>query len=182
MAWLRPPTRQALLARLAENERQRPLSFAESVRRIPLRRTQVLLARNRHVLAAEHDVARSSPLLDAGVVDALARHGGRLGPGDRTAALRSIAGDLLPDAVVSRSGKAFFNEAYMGGHLERYARTWNGEGLDRELVDPDELRRSWVSGERNGLTAALAQAAWLGVHGDAGVSEGTGAATNLRSR
>ena len=92
---------------------------------------------------------------------ALADDGGLLGRGDRTAVLRALVGDLLPDAVLARVGKATFGEAYMGSRTREFATHWTGDGVDPGLVDQDELRRIWLSDEPIALTAALVQAAWL---------------------
>ena len=159
--WLRPVAREQLVERFAQLERSRPLAFMNSVRMVPRRRSQVLGARNRRILAARTNVELTSPLLHPEVVHALARDGGRLGRGDRTAVLRAMASDLLPDDVVSRTGKASFTRCYMGRPTQEFAAAWTGVGVDPELVDPDELRRTWLSAAPIAPTAALLQAAWL---------------------
>jgi asparagine synthetase B (glutamine-hydrolysing) len=160
-AWLRPAAWDALISALAQAERDRPLSFSASVRMVPRRRTQVLLAHNVRLIARQRDVECSSPLLHPDFVDALARDGGVLGRIDRTDALRTIASDLLPDSVLSRTSKANFTRCYMARHTREFAAQWNGEGIDPELVDPEELRRNWLSETPAAPTAALLQAAWL---------------------
>jgi asparagine synthase (glutamine-hydrolysing) len=164
--WLRPAVREELLRTAAQTERDEPLSFAASVRKVPTRRTQTLTARNRRIFAGGHGVEFTSPLLDPDVVHALARDGGPLGRGDRTAVLRRLVPDLLPDAVLARTGKVMFGTAYMGRPTRAFAEHWNGEGLDPELVDAERLRASWRNEERNALTSALLQAAWLATERD----------------
>jgi hypothetical protein len=166
--WLRPVARDQLVEMFAQLERSRPLAFMKSVRMVPRRRSQVLGARNRRILAARADVELTSPLLHPEVVHALARDGGRLGRGDRTAVLRAMAADLLPDDVVSRSGKASFTRCYMGRPTQEFAAAWTGVGVDPELVDLDELRRTWLSAAPIAPTAALLQAAWLATNRTAG--------------
>lgn len=161
LAWLRPPARTALLDAIARTEAASPLSFATSVRTVPRRRTQVLLARNRRVLARSYDVEVASPLLHAEVVEGLARSGGWLGRGDRTAVLRALVPDLLPDEVLARTSKTVFDGAFQGRHTRTFAQGWDGSGVDTALVDPEELRRWWVGDQGNALTAALLQTAWL---------------------
>lgn len=170
LTWLRPAGREALIEALTDAVTAQPLSFATSVRMVPQRRSQALLARNRRLLARPYDVAVSSPLLDPRVVEALARAGGVLGPGDRTRVLRALLPDLLPDTVLARTSKALFNEAYMARHTAEFVAHWDGTGLDLELVDPEELSRLWRTEERNALTAALLQSAWLAGHGRPGPS------------
>lgn len=164
LTWLRPAGRDAVASALGDVEAKQPLSFSAGVRMVPRRRTQLLARRNRRILATPYDVDVSSPLLDARVVHALAEHGGVLGPGDRTMALRALASDLLPDNIMARTTKAEFGGAYMGQHTRDFAEQWTGEGVDPELVDADELRRLWRSDERIAPTAALLQSAWLASH------------------
>jgi asparagine synthase (glutamine-hydrolysing) len=161
MSWLRPPARDAVLDAMAQSERSRPLGFAAGIRAFPRSRAQSLAEHNRSALARERGVELSSPFLDADFAHAMARHGGALGPGDRTAVLRSLVSDLLPDEVLTRTSKARFNTCYMARHTQELARSWNGEGVDPGLVDVDELRRVWLSEWPAPATAALLQAAWL---------------------
>ena len=159
--WLRPAALDPLVSALERAERDRPFSFAASVRMVPRRRTQLLAAHNRQILARQRDVDLSSPLLHPDFVHALARDGGVLGRGDRSAALRALAADLLPDNVLSRTSKASFTSCYMGKHTREFAANWTGEGVDPQLVDPDELRRIWLAESPAAPTAALLQTAWL---------------------
>jgi Asparagine synthase len=159
--WLRPTALDALVSAVERAERDRPLSFAASVRTVPRRRTQVVGAHNRRIIAWQSDVDFSSPLLHPDFVHALARDGGVLGRGDRTATLRALAADLLPDSVLSRTSKAVFTRCYMGHHTRDFAAQWTGAGVDPQLVDPDELRRNWLADSPAAPTAALLQAAWL---------------------
>jgi hypothetical protein len=159
--WLLPAALDPLVAAVERAERDRPLSFAASVRTVPTRRTQVLGAHNRRLIASQSGVDYSSPLLHPDFVHALARDGGVLGRGDRTATLRALASDVLPDSVLSRTSKAIFTRCYMGHHTREFAAQWTGEGVDPLLVDPEELRRNWLSDSPAAPTAALLQAAWL---------------------
>lgn len=161
LTWLRPPARAALVDAMWAVERTQPLSFAASVRMVPRRRTQVLGLANRRHFAARHDVELASPLQHPEVVHALARVGGSLGQGERTDVLRALAAGLLPDSVLSRTTKAEFGAAYMAGPTRRFVETWDGTGLDPNLVDVDELRRIWLGDVTIAPTGALLQAAWL---------------------
>jgi asparagine synthetase B (glutamine-hydrolysing) len=162
LTWLRPDALDALvLEPLGASEAVRPLSFSRSVQMVPTRRTRVLMSKNRAIMAMRHDVEITSPLADPHVVGALARHGGRLGPGDRAAVLRELASDLLPEVIMRRSTKASFGEAYLSRFTRELATHWTGGGVDPDLVDPDELRRLWLSDHPPVLTWALVQAAWL---------------------
>jgi asparagine synthetase B (glutamine-hydrolysing) len=161
MPWLRPWVRDALESSMDRVELHQPVSFAASVRLVPRRRTQLLGARNRRLLAEAHGVHVFSPLLRPEFVHALARDGGVLGRGDRTAVLRAMASDLLPDAVLGRTSKATFASCYVAAHSRELIADWNGEGVDDELVDPIALKRAWENDPRMGPTTALLQIAWL---------------------
>jgi hypothetical protein len=106
------------------------------------------------------------PFLDPGFAAALARAGGRTGLGDRTAVTRTLFGDLLPNAVVSRSGKALFDEVLWSQRSRRFAEGWHGTGVDQELVDQTALRSEWLSPEPHSATSMLLQHAWLASAGD----------------
>lgn len=165
MSWLRPAVRAELATAIGETERVAPLSFAASVRLVPRRRTQVLGAHNRRILARSRRVEVSSPLLHPDVVAALAHQGGMLGLGDRTAALLVLVSDLLPRSVLARTSKASFGGAFWGRHARSFAERWNGEGVDRDLVDVEELHRLWLCERHHPHTAALLQQAWLATSG-----------------
>ncbi len=163
--WLRQSARDGLIEAIADEERSRPLRFSASVRHFARRRPHVLGLRARDALAERWSVTCSSPLMEPAVVDALGRAGGVIGPGDRTAVLRSMASDLLPDSVLSRGTKADFTSSYMGPIARRFAEGWDGSGVDLELVDPEPLRRVWSVGPPHAMTGALLQSAWLAQHG-----------------
>jgi asparagine synthase (glutamine-hydrolysing) len=132
---------------------------------MPRRRAQAIADHNRSILARAAGVELSSPLLDPEFIHAVARAGGFRGPGDRTATLQQLAGDLLPPQVLSRRTKAVFNRAYISNYSLRFAESWSGEGVDLELVDPDGLRRTWLDQPPHWMSAALLQQAWLAANG-----------------
>lgn len=162
ITWLRPAARDGMGRALGVlDAAAQPLSFAASVRLVPQRRAGQLLLHNRRLFARRNDVDVSSPLLHPDFVQAVARDGGALGRGGRTTVLRSLVADLLPDAVLARTSKADLRGAYLAGPTKAFAAQWNGEGVDPEVVDPDELRRLWRGDDAVAATGALLQAAWL---------------------
>lgn len=169
--WLRPDAKAEFDAELIRMQLDMPLSFAASVRQVPMRRGQLLANRSRELHARGFGVRLESPLLDSEFVHAIARLGGFIGPGDRTAVLRELASDLLPDVVLARLGKASFNNAYMGRYSVDFARRWSGDGLDAQLVDVAELRAEWLGSKPSAPTAALLQQAWLATEGSSHASE-----------
>ena len=102
-----------------------------------------------------------APLLDPGFVGAFARAGGAGGWGGRTATMDALARDLLPAEVVGRTSKAYFNRVFFGEESRAFAAKWSGRGLDETLVDPEVLRREWLSEIPDFRTSMLLQSAWL---------------------
>jgi asparagine synthase (glutamine-hydrolysing) len=113
------------------------------------------------LLAADADALLVDPLSDPVFVASLARIGGRWGLGDRTAAMRVLFADLLPDELLARSDKARFPYVYFRAGSRAFARGFTGEGLDPELVNPEILREAWLSLMPPGASALALQAAWL---------------------
>jgi asparagine synthase (glutamine-hydrolysing) len=161
ISWLRRPALASLFEELLRAERDRPLSFQKSVQVVARQRHHVLARQNRVLLSRRFDVELASPLVEPHVVAALARHGGRLGPGSRTEALRALVSDLLPDEVLARTSKATFGSCYFGQRTREFAAHWQGEGIDERLVDVERLRREWLRPEPHNLSGALLQHAWL---------------------
>ncbi len=169
--WLTAAGREIVLDAMAREERARPLRLATALRMIPRKRKQVLAARNRRLLAAQTDVEVTSPLLHPDFIESLARRSGTLGLGNRSAVLRELVPDLLPDEVLTRTGKGQYTRCYMGGPTQRFAAGWSGDGVDAELVRAEELKRLWASGAPAAPTAALLQAAWLATAGRSTATE-----------
>jgi asparagine synthase (glutamine-hydrolysing) len=160
LSWLRPAAREEL-RRLERRCLEEPAGWGAAVRNAATRRATLLPVMSMRRLARDSGVEVAAPLLDPRFVGALARTGGRGGWGSRTAAMRAIAGDLLPDRVLSRRSKAHFNRCFFGDEAHAFAERWSGKGVDEDLVDAEALRREWLSPVPDFRTALLLQAAWL---------------------
>jgi asparagine synthase (glutamine-hydrolysing) len=113
-------------------------------------------------LASDAGATLSSPFLEPAFLAALAGAGGRGGWGPRTATMRALFGDLLPESVITRRSKAEFSAEQFGVHTKRFADEWRGEaGAVTEFVNPGALRRAWRSERPHFLSAMLLQACWL---------------------
>jgi asparagine synthase (glutamine-hydrolysing) len=119
-------------------------------------------------LADRVDVRLIHALLDPGFLAALSAWGGRLGRGDRTAVMDALFADLLPPVFVSRLGKAFFDEVFWGPHSRAFIASWDGSGVDEELVDVEGLRVAWRAETPRPGTELLLQSAWLASARDGG--------------
>lgn len=112
-------------------------------------------------LARDADVNLVEPFFDRGFIGAVRDDAPPQGYGTRTAPMKKYFGDLLPPRVTERSTKAVFTEVFAGPGTRRFAREWDGTGLDPDLVDPDALRRVWLSDVVDVRALVPLQAAWL---------------------
>ena len=159
--WLRPAAlaRHARLA--AADATVEPLRFDRAKWMITRRRSFATIRHNHAEAAREFGLVASDPLLDPRFVAAIAQWAGRWGFDGRTAAMHALFSDILPEPVLTRSTKAAFNHAHAGDETRRFASTWDGSGVDTELVDPERLRQVWLSAEPTMAAGLLLQSAWL---------------------
>jgi hypothetical protein len=163
--WLRDAARRrhSALARL--DAAADPLRWDTSVRAVPQWRASNVGHQTLRAVARGRGVELVEPLGDRGFVESLARAGGARGLGSRTAAMRLVAGGLLPDDVLGRRSKARFNGAVFGTHTRAFLRSWDGRGLDEDLVDVGRLRQEWSADTISAASTMLLQQAWLAAQG-----------------
>lgn len=159
--WLHPPVDALINRRRADWEARTPLRWNAGVGRWWQSRTRVVLAETMSLLAADSDTQVVQPFLEPTVLAAAAARFGVRGPADRTAAMREIFGDVLPDAVLARRTKATFDEAFFSNHSRAFARAWTGAGVDATLADADRLADVWNAAHPDPRSFSLMQAAWL---------------------
>ena len=162
LPWLREGIRREAAMRIALELSRAPRTWAArmyfSARWRPWRAAAASVA----LLGSDHGVAVHSPFLEPSYFGALARAGGRWGWGDRTETMRALFADVVPEAVISRRGKAEFSEPMFSNHTRSFARRWDGcTGIDSELVDGEALRRIWTAPRTHSASAMALQAAWL---------------------
>jgi hypothetical protein len=162
-AWLAEPARVEL-ARDAAAVRG-PLRWDRSKRHLLTLRTTHLAMHNTAAGAAELGLTMSHPIADPGFVAALAADGGARGFRGRTDTFRRLAGDLLPDAILARTTKARFNSSRWGDRERDFAVGWDGSGVDPQDVDPEVLRREWLSESPAPTSKFLLHAAWCARQG-----------------
>jgi hypothetical protein len=161
LPWLRPDAQQGMWALWTADVASEPLRWQQRAawyRRLRYVRVGV---ESLDAVAFDSRVQVHSPFLDAGFAAAL----GSL-PTDRRfltrgAAMHQLFGDLLPADVLGRATKSQFGGAFFSSHSREFAASWDGEGVDEELVDPDELRRQWAKQVVDGRTYSLLQSAAL---------------------
>jgi asparagine synthase (glutamine-hydrolysing) len=159
--WLRPGAWDEFVERSARRAATEPLRWEPHVRWVRrFRYLHVGQASLRKVAAAE-DAQIVHPFLDLEFAGALAQLPPRSRYASRTGAMRTFFSDLLPEDVLTRQTKTFFDAAFWSEHSRRFAAAWDGGGVDTALVDVDALAAEWRSERPEPRTFLLAQAAWL---------------------
>lgn len=159
--WLTPAALEMHVAKAVDDDLHEPLRYDAGTWFLRRRRSWSVLAHNHAVIASRYGLRTFEPLLDPGFLAALAAAGGRWGFPGRTATMRALFSDVLPDKLLARNTKASFNRAYTGEATREFARNWDGSGVDPELVDPERLRAVWLSDEPTMATGLLLHTAWL---------------------
>ena len=160
-SWLRPRAHRAVSAAWAAHGASEPFAWeAQFGWRLRFRYLHVGLT-SLALLADDASVRIVHPFTDAAFSAALARLPKRRRYADRTAAMRLLFGDLLPDDVLARTTKSSFDEAFWSDWSRALAADWSGAGADRELVDVEALREEWSSPDPDPRSFTLVQAAWL---------------------
>jgi asparagine synthetase B (glutamine-hydrolysing) len=161
LPWLRPDAARMVTELAFAARADQPRSWPRWLDWLRHRRTLCAARWSPSLLAADADALLLEPLLDAQFLAAVASVGGRLSLGNRTTALRAIFGKLLPEHVLSRSTKSHYHEAFWGWRSREFAASWDGTGVDGELVEPAVLKREWLKSNPHRASAMLLQAAWL---------------------
>lgn len=143
-----------------------PLRWDTRTRQILRRPAEQVLFANVHASIAEFDLIPSTPLVSPDFLGALAREGGPLGFGSRSQTFRHLVGDLLPQDVIRRTSKAGFNDTRWGEMEREFARSWDGSGVDPELIDAEALRAEWLSDSPHPQSDFLLHLAWTAEHVD----------------
>lgn len=141
-----------------------PLRWDTRTRTILRRPAEQVLFANVHASIAEFDLVPCTPLISSEFLGALAREGGLLGFGSRSQTFRHLVGDLLPHDVISRTSKAAFNETRWCGPEREFARSWDGCGVDPELINAEALRAEWLSDSPHPQSDFLLHLAWTAQH------------------
>lgn len=143
LSWVRPDPRATLYEAWTEEQLDLPLRWSDAIERLPWRRGWIHCAATMQRLADDHDVQMRHPLIDPRFLAPYVEHGHPLGPRSRTTITRELFGTLLPLEVVRRRSKASFNTALMGVHSRDFVASWQGDGVDDDIVDAVALRREW---------------------------------------
>lgn len=160
--WLTAAGERAVAGMLARHAAELPLRLAPRMRWALGFRYAGVGTDSLDLIAADAGARIAHPLLDPAVWGAVTRAAAPHGFTGRTAAMRALFGHLLPDALLSRRGKAGFDEVFFSSHSRHFVRSWNGAGTPAGLVDPDALREHWRGAAPMAQSFTLLQAASAG--------------------
>jgi len=163
--WLRPSALEQHARLMTADDVERPLRYDRGTWFLSRQRFWGVAGTNQRETAAEYGLRTADPLLDPGFLAALARRGGGWGFTGRTAVMRALFSDVLPPEVLARRTKAAFNRAVTGPGTLEFAESWDGSGVDPDLVDPEVLRALWLSDSPTMPTGMLLHSAWLASQG-----------------
>lgn len=163
LPWLQPAAAHELLGAMIEVFTGAPVRWDASIDQAWWRTQYRSAAENSLTqVGMIHDTEVISPFTDPAVLSAVAREGGRAGFPSRTAALRHLVGDLLPPEILARESKASLTGAFWTRHAADFAATWDGAGVDSEIIDIEALRRCWTQAPAapDARTFSLLQSVW----------------------
>ncbi len=164
--WIRPEPLAEINKRLARWMQAIPLRYDRALLDWlwPSRVTQNYRAQVA-ALGCAHNVDVEHPFSSPEFLTSFAGDVGAAGPAGRARGLRALAGDLLPDALFSRTTKASFDQAFTTVGTRSFAEAWDGKTFDSALIDPDVLRAEWLKPHPEPHSLGLLQAAWLAQSG-----------------
>jgi asparagine synthetase B (glutamine-hydrolysing) len=160
LPWLTPIARAELAAGICRSSHS-PLRWDRQTLTSLATRPNVVFITNFETAIREYRHHPVNPFFSQRFIETLATEGGFLGLGDRTAIMRYLFADLLPDAVLSRTTKASFNQTRWGEFEREYAQDWSGEGIDPDLISAEKLRAAWLREDPLPAAAYQLHAAWL---------------------
>ncbi|MBT8216330.1 MAG: hypothetical protein KJO17_05740 [Acidimicrobiia bacterium] len=161
MPWLRPEAHREFEQAIAEAQASIPVRWTDWIDWYFRRRSMTVSNQSMQAIGGGAGALVIQPLSDPGLLAAMRDAGSARGFGTRTDAMRALFTELLPDPVLAREDKAVFADAFRGEASREFARTWNGEGVDSDIVDVEALAELWRSDSIHGRTTLLLHQAWL---------------------
>lgn len=172
--WLRPQARAEFVEARADEVAGEPLFWTDAVARGLVKRCLRATWQSFAKLTDDYDVAIETPYGSREFLGALARAGGRLGWGGAEEFRQHFDSRILPAFEPSQRPQPEGQQRsdagagppadpgpdpMWGPAARAFAESWNGEGLDPELVDGERLREAWLQNNHQG--ALLLHSAWL---------------------
>ncbi len=163
-SWLKPGLASESRRRAAQEVKLDPLRWDAALMTLPRTRFSAIGFASVNAIWKAYGVQPLSPFASIDFLAAYSAWGGRLGLPGRTAAMRALFGDVLPEPVLRRTSKATFNRQLFGPSVRAFAKDWNGAGVDDTRVDADRLRMEWLAERPDSRSLSLLQEAWLAQH------------------
>ena len=159
--YLRPDIATEAATRFAHDRVAMPLRWDRAIGKRAASRAASAAATNFGRLCADADVTYHEPFLDHAFLAPLLSAGGWRGWSTRTEMMRKLFGDVVPEIICARSGKAEFSQVVVGEHTRGFLADWQGEGIDPEIVDVEAFRVAATAAKPPSTVLLLIQAAWL---------------------
>jgi asparagine synthetase B (glutamine-hydrolysing) len=163
LPWLREHARAALFRHLHDEAASEPIRSSQYTTWTWRSRALQVGMDSLSLVIGDEGTRPVHPFLEPRFVRALAQHLRLRGPfADRSAAMLWLFGDLLPRSLAVRRTKASFDDVFWNRHTHHFLRSFDGTGVDEELVDAAALRRCWLKPSNGRAREMLPlQAAWL---------------------
>ena len=159
--WLRQQAKRRVIELLACEAAAEPRRLKERLAWWQQLRYLEVGAASLGLLARDTDTLILHPLQAPLFWNAVAAAWGPHGFADRTEGVRRLFGDLLPEAIVTRSSKTTFDKVFWTERARSFARGWDGSGVPLQWVDARALARHWAGSHPIVPSSFLLQAAWL---------------------
>lgn len=159
ITWLTEDARRELLASFKEASDD-DFGWKSEVRRKLDTRALSVSIMTRDRIAGLFGSTPVDPFLDPRFIESWCSYIGYFGV-SRNQSMRILSDGLLPDSVIEREGKAFFNRSRFGEDTKNFTTNWDGAGLDLPEVDVGLLREAWKQNLVTLQSAILLQHAWL---------------------
>jgi asparagine synthase (glutamine-hydrolysing) len=159
--WLSAPALADCRGALAAEAAREPLRWSRRWHWWRGRRQTRIGLRSLALLAADHDVEISHPLTDEPFAVAVGRFASGRRIFDRTALVRALFGDLVPEEALMRQSKASFDEVFWGNRCRRSVAPAINLLRDWDELDVEGLAAVWADPIPDSHTYLLLQAALL---------------------
>lgn len=143
-AWLRPTALESAISRMAREDRNHPVESIAVRRWVRSRYYQACYQTIQRVCGLGGSEA-VTPLLQPRVVSAIAAEAAIGGFRSRAEVMSRFFSDVLPMEILQRRSKAVFTRSLAAASTRSFVSTWDGNGVDPDLVDPVVLRAEWSS-------------------------------------
>lgn len=161
LPWLTGDANAELRRQLAAEGTGTPLTWRRLVATHWWRsRTRRAAVATLDAVAALHGAVAVHPFCSAEFLAAAARRHAVTGYGNRNAGMLELFAADLPRAVLLRRSKASFTTAFFGAPSRSWVETWDGTGVDPDLVDADRLLETWRADTVDARSFNLLQGVW----------------------